>query len=566
MAGTIYATMRKYDKSLHNHSNVMRARAEKHAENIAAARGDPRQTLRVAGIRCKIYNDIAQHKAIEALEGGIPWNGQEDNVIDRFDGRALLDFYREPVKRPPREKDEEEQELDDKLNFESYRDLVKLLRRTLPEEAALVEVEKREMEERAQREYERSHPKEKNKESKPDSAFAAVGFSYAASSGSGGHHAGNDNSEDDYSGSDSDEDSSGSDSDSSEGGQSGSDKDEELGSIAKEFDIPNFRKLARRDKQEEKEREENPHNPRHPFGRPNPNPLGSRRQRRKKIRELRSKGVTDRDAYRAILKQAPAPAPLANPPAPSYRRRSSPTYDSYERRSRSRSPRRHGRSRRESAGDLPAQREYITAFGSVADAPNPEDDRRDRDRRRSPPAASRVILEASGRRDPAELAAASSSLYSGRDSGPAPSSSALKHGAPKAAAVTTKLAASGPAKAGEKKETPMERLKRLTQARLNKQITKDTQGEVAKLQAMQKEREFKAEALRKARDEQLGAELAGRYARRSRSRSRSPPPRRRSRSRSRSPYRAAHKSSHRSHRSRSPERRRSRSRSPYRRR
>ena len=26
----------------------------------------------------------------------IPWNGQQDNLIDRFDGRALLDFYREP--------------------------------------------------------------------------------------------------------------------------------------------------------------------------------------------------------------------------------------------------------------------------------------------------------------------------------------------------------------------------------------------------------------------------------------------------------------------------------------
>ena len=68
--------------------------------------------------------------------------------------------------------------------------------------------------------------------------------------------------------------------------------------------------------------------------------------------------------------------------------------------------------RRADAGELLAQREYITAFNSVADAPNPEDDRRDRGRdvrdrgRRSPPASasSRVILEASGRRDPAEIA------------------------------------------------------------------------------------------------------------------------------------------------------------------
>lgn len=25
----------------------------------------------------------------------LPWNGKEDNLIDRFDGRALLDFYRQ---------------------------------------------------------------------------------------------------------------------------------------------------------------------------------------------------------------------------------------------------------------------------------------------------------------------------------------------------------------------------------------------------------------------------------------------------------------------------------------
>lgn len=24
----------------------------------------------------------------------LPWNGKDDNLIDRFDGRALLDFYR----------------------------------------------------------------------------------------------------------------------------------------------------------------------------------------------------------------------------------------------------------------------------------------------------------------------------------------------------------------------------------------------------------------------------------------------------------------------------------------
>ena len=26
----------------------------------------------------------------------LPWNGDDENMIDRFDGRAVLDFYIEP--------------------------------------------------------------------------------------------------------------------------------------------------------------------------------------------------------------------------------------------------------------------------------------------------------------------------------------------------------------------------------------------------------------------------------------------------------------------------------------
>ena len=42
-------------------------------------------------------------------------------------------------------------------NFEAYRDLVGLIRRKLPEARALAAVEKREMEYRARKEYDRIH-------------------------------------------------------------------------------------------------------------------------------------------------------------------------------------------------------------------------------------------------------------------------------------------------------------------------------------------------------------------------------------------------------------------------
>jgi len=49
----------------------------------------------------------------------------------RFDGRALLDFVREAGSRSvrPHKKTEEEEELEEFVNFERYRDLIKHRRR-----------------------------------------------------------------------------------------------------------------------------------------------------------------------------------------------------------------------------------------------------------------------------------------------------------------------------------------------------------------------------------------------------------------------------------------------------
>ncbi len=57
---------------------------------------EPAQLLRVDGRACNKFRNTEQYAALEALDGFIAWNGRADNMIDRFDGRALLDFYREP--------------------------------------------------------------------------------------------------------------------------------------------------------------------------------------------------------------------------------------------------------------------------------------------------------------------------------------------------------------------------------------------------------------------------------------------------------------------------------------
>ena len=75
---------------------------------------EPTQLLRVDGRACKRFRSADQYNAIEAMEGFIGWNGRDDIMIDRFDGRAILDFYREPDERVRnRVKGEEQLELDE---------------------------------------------------------------------------------------------------------------------------------------------------------------------------------------------------------------------------------------------------------------------------------------------------------------------------------------------------------------------------------------------------------------------------------------------------------------------
>lgn len=67
--------------------------AKMHVQNALQAE-QPFDLLRVDGRSCKLFRNAEQRQAVENMEGMLPWNGKEDNLIDRFDGRALLDFYR----------------------------------------------------------------------------------------------------------------------------------------------------------------------------------------------------------------------------------------------------------------------------------------------------------------------------------------------------------------------------------------------------------------------------------------------------------------------------------------
>ena len=73
----------------------------------------PLDALRIDGRPCKLIRNQEAYAAAEAREGMLAWNGNADNMIDRFDGRALLDFYRDPEPRNKPQKSDEELELDE---------------------------------------------------------------------------------------------------------------------------------------------------------------------------------------------------------------------------------------------------------------------------------------------------------------------------------------------------------------------------------------------------------------------------------------------------------------------
>ncbi|KAI8474034.1 MAG: alternative splicing regulator-domain-containing protein [Monoraphidium minutum] len=111
---------------------------------------DPMQLLIIDGRSCKLHRNAEQHAALERGDGLIPWNGAQDNLIDRFDGRALLDFYRDP---PPglarREKSHQEERLEEALAFEAFRDAIRLASLGLPDRDGIRQAQAEHIERRA---------------------------------------------------------------------------------------------------------------------------------------------------------------------------------------------------------------------------------------------------------------------------------------------------------------------------------------------------------------------------------------------------------------------------------
>uniref|UniRef100_A0A803PEW9 Suppressor of white apricot N-terminal domain-containing protein n=1 Tax=Cannabis sativa TaxID=3483 RepID=A0A803PEW9_CANSA len=459
---------RRSEKKVHDMMDAARKRAQRRAVFLAKRRGDPQQSIQVVGTRCRMYRDDGLYQATQDQQGLIPWNGKQDVLIDRFDGRALLDFIREPGSRHFRaqEKSEEEEELEEFVNFERYRDLIKHRRRGFTDEDGLQHVEQ-EMEAKITA----SFAPQRSQVAQPSAtkgSYSQVGFSYEGDGKEEAQFSDDDDEEDDD---DNDEDDDYDDFNSDDSNDEGMDK------IAKDFGVKRFGWLVYMDK---KAKEEEKRQKEVIKGDPAIRKL-TRKERRKVSQVERER---EREAARITGTRV-----LHHDPYRETRR--SPTYEAYSRsrrsRSRSYSPshsRRHPRGRHSDdahrSKQVAPKIEYITEFGGSGDGS--ESKHEGFSPPSSPPSHTDVlnrpssgpILEAL-HVDPA------SGVSVNRDKGtkmvkvpPVSASSAI-------AKLTKGSTSGGPLKQeGEKKETPQERLKRIMSRQLNKQIKKDTAAEMAK--------------------------------------------------------------------------------------
>eukprot|EP01099_Mayorella_cantabrigiensis_P006842 TRINITY_DN5849_c0_g1_i1.p1 TRINITY_DN5849_c0_g1~~TRINITY_DN5849_c0_g1_i1.p1 ORF type:complete len:195 (-),score=50.83 TRINITY_DN5849_c0_g1_i1:144-650(-) len=133
---------RQQEKVLAGMMSERRRRAERKAAYFASKLIDPIQTLRATGSSVKIFKDSAQYQNNENRENLMPWNGKQDVLIDRYDGRALLDYIAPYDKKKNNyQMTEEEEELEDRLNYERYRSIIEASRYDLEERSVIREVE-----------------------------------------------------------------------------------------------------------------------------------------------------------------------------------------------------------------------------------------------------------------------------------------------------------------------------------------------------------------------------------------------------------------------------------------
>lgn len=116
---------RKQERKIRGMLVDLKKRAERRKEFYERIKQDPAQFLQLHGRRCKIHIDLAIAQAADSPATMMPWQGNRDVMIDRFDVRAHLEAIPEfKASNDPPELTEEQKEEERQINYERYRTLV----------------------------------------------------------------------------------------------------------------------------------------------------------------------------------------------------------------------------------------------------------------------------------------------------------------------------------------------------------------------------------------------------------------------------------------------------------
>ncbi|KAK1900615.1 CLK4-associating serine/arginine rich protein [Dissostichus eleginoides] len=131
---------RKHERKLRGMMVDYKRRGERRREYYEKIKKDPAQFLQVHGRAYKIHLDPAVATAAESPINMMPWQGDANNMIDRFDVRAHLDYI--PTYTPPLlSTSTPEQEMEErKCNYERYRGLVQNDFANISEEQCLYQI------------------------------------------------------------------------------------------------------------------------------------------------------------------------------------------------------------------------------------------------------------------------------------------------------------------------------------------------------------------------------------------------------------------------------------------
>ncbi|XP_055689741.1 CLK4-associating serine/arginine rich protein-like isoform X2 [Lutzomyia longipalpis] len=110
---------RKQERKIRGMLVDYRKRAERRQDFYERIRADPTQFLQLHGRKCKIHLDPSVAAAGDSPAIMMPWQGHQEIMIDRFDGRAHLDYI--PAQLSKNDESDEVSADERQANYERYR-------------------------------------------------------------------------------------------------------------------------------------------------------------------------------------------------------------------------------------------------------------------------------------------------------------------------------------------------------------------------------------------------------------------------------------------------------------